>query len=226
MSNRVVVTICGEDYTFIAEESAAYMQKVGTYVSEKMEEVLGASKVGRTDAAVLTAVNIADDLFKVQTEVEQRRSQLKGCLEEAKKLQERMGELEEECAALKGKNERAAQLLSEARAELTEQQKIAEQMKTEASEQREAAEQAKAEAAEQREAAEQAKAEAAEHRESAEQARAEAVEQREVAEKAKAEAAEHREVAEQAKAEAVEQRGVAEQAKAEAAEQREVAEQA
>ena len=62
MSNRVVVTICGEDYTFIAEESAAYMQKVGTYVSEKMEEVLGASKVGRTDAAVLTAVNIADDL--------------------------------------------------------------------------------------------------------------------------------------------------------------------
>ena len=30
MANRVVVTICGEEYTFVAEESAAYMQKVGS----------------------------------------------------------------------------------------------------------------------------------------------------------------------------------------------------
>ena len=40
MANHVVVNICGEDYTFVAEESAAYMQKVGAYVSDKMEEVL------------------------------------------------------------------------------------------------------------------------------------------------------------------------------------------
>ena len=37
MANRVVVTICDEEYTFVAEESAAYMQKVGTYVSEKID---------------------------------------------------------------------------------------------------------------------------------------------------------------------------------------------
>ena len=42
MANHVVVNICGEDYTFVAEESAAYMQKVGAYVSEKMDEVLKA----------------------------------------------------------------------------------------------------------------------------------------------------------------------------------------
>ena len=30
MANRVVVSIGGEDYTFVAEESTAYMQKVGT----------------------------------------------------------------------------------------------------------------------------------------------------------------------------------------------------
>ena len=51
MANHVVVTICGEDYTFVAEESAAYMQKVGSYVNDKMTEVLESSKVGRTDAA-------------------------------------------------------------------------------------------------------------------------------------------------------------------------------
>ena len=66
MANRVVISICGEEYTFIADESAAYMQKVGSYVSEKMEEVLNSAKVGRTDAAILTAANITDELFKAQ----------------------------------------------------------------------------------------------------------------------------------------------------------------
>ena len=40
------------------------MQKVGSYVNDKMSELLDAAKVGRTDAAVLTAVNITDELFK------------------------------------------------------------------------------------------------------------------------------------------------------------------
>ena len=30
MANRVVVSICGVEYTFVAEESASYMQKVGS----------------------------------------------------------------------------------------------------------------------------------------------------------------------------------------------------
>ena len=45
MANRVVINICGEDYTFVAEESAAYMEKVGAYVSGKMQEVLDGAKV-------------------------------------------------------------------------------------------------------------------------------------------------------------------------------------
>jgi len=96
MANRVVVSICGEEYTFVAEESAAYMQKVGSYVSEKMEEVLGGTKVGRTDAAVLTAANIADELFKAQAAAEQLRSQIKGYLDEAGKAQSEVSELKRE----------------------------------------------------------------------------------------------------------------------------------
>ena len=76
MANRVVVTICGEEYTFVAEESAAYMQKVGSYVGDKMAEVLGSAKVGRTDAAILTAVNIADELFKAQAEASELRREV------------------------------------------------------------------------------------------------------------------------------------------------------
>ena len=96
MANRVVISICGEEYTFIADESAAYMQKVGSYVSEKMEEVLNSAKVGRTDAAILTAANIADELFKAQAASEQLRSQIKGYLDEAGRAQSEASELKRE----------------------------------------------------------------------------------------------------------------------------------
>ena len=36
MENRVTVSICGEEYTFVAEEAPSYMQKVGAYVGTKM----------------------------------------------------------------------------------------------------------------------------------------------------------------------------------------------
>ena len=99
MANRVVVPICGEDYTFVAEESAAYMQKVGAYVSDKMAEILDSSKVGRTDA------NIADELFKAQAAAEQLRSQIKGYLDEAGKAQSEVSELKREVFRLQQKLE-------------------------------------------------------------------------------------------------------------------------
>ena len=106
MANRVVVNICGEEYTFVAEESASYMQKVGTYVGDKMSEVLGSAKVGRTDAAVLTAANIADELFKAQAAAEQLRSQIKGYLDEAGKAQAEVSELKRELFRLQQKLDR------------------------------------------------------------------------------------------------------------------------
>ena len=98
MANRVVVNICGEEYTFVAEESASYMQKVGSYVSEKMDEVLNGAKVGRSDAAILT-----DELFKAQAAAEQLRSQIKGYLDEAGKAQAEVSELKREVFRLQQK---------------------------------------------------------------------------------------------------------------------------
>ncbi len=59
------------------------MQKVGSYVNDKMSELLDAAKVGRTDAAVLTAVNITDELFKEREAGDALRRQLKQYLDEA-----------------------------------------------------------------------------------------------------------------------------------------------
>ena len=103
MANRVVVTICGEDYTFVAEESTSYMQKVGAYVGDKMNEILNTAKVGRTDAAILTAANITDELFKAQAASEQLRSQIKGYLDEAGKAQAEASDLKREVFRLQQK---------------------------------------------------------------------------------------------------------------------------
>ena len=91
MANRVVINICGEDYTFVAEESAAYMEKVGAYVSGKMQEVLDGAKV--------------DELFKAQCAPEQLRSQIKGYLDEAGKAQNQVSELKREVFRLQQKLE-------------------------------------------------------------------------------------------------------------------------
>ena len=106
MANRVVVDICGEEYTLIAEESAAYMQRVGSYVGGKMQEVLSGERVGRTDAAVLTAVNIADELFKAQTSAEQLRGQIKSYVDEAGKAQREVSEMKREVFRLQQKLDR------------------------------------------------------------------------------------------------------------------------
>ena len=96
MANRVVISICGEEYTLVADETPSYMQKVGSYVSGKITDVMNAAKVGRTDAAVLTAVNLTDELFKSQTAAEQLRGQIKGYLDEASKAQAEVSELKRE----------------------------------------------------------------------------------------------------------------------------------
>ena len=94
MENRITISICDEEYTFVAEEAPSYMQKVGSYVNDKMSELLDAAKVGRTDAAVLTAVNITDELFKEAGDA--LRRQVKQYLDEASQAKNEVSELKRE----------------------------------------------------------------------------------------------------------------------------------
>ena len=106
MANRVVVNICGDDYTLVAEESPSYIQRVGSYVDGKMREIMDTAKVGRVNAAVLTSVNIADELMKSQETAEQLRGQIKGYADEAAQAQSEVSELKREVFRLQQKLER------------------------------------------------------------------------------------------------------------------------
>lgn len=93
MANRVTMNICGEDYTLVADEPASYMQKVGALVDEKMRELQEDARFSRNEAAVLAAVNIADELFKAQEGTENLRRQLKTYLDEATAAKNEVSEL-------------------------------------------------------------------------------------------------------------------------------------
>ena len=101
MENRVTVSICGEEYTFVAEEAPSYMQKVGAYVGTKMDEMLTGAKVGRTDAAVLA--NIADELFKEREASEALRRQLKQYIDDAAQAKNEVSELKRELFKLQNR---------------------------------------------------------------------------------------------------------------------------
>ena len=83
----------GQEYTLVADESAAYMEKVGALVDERMRQVLDALHVSQTDAAVLAAVNLADELLKNQAAAENLRRQVKNYLDEATQAKNEASEL-------------------------------------------------------------------------------------------------------------------------------------
>ncbi len=96
MENHITVTICGREYNFVADEDSKYVEKIASYVDKKLRETLEATKAGQTDAAVLTAANITDELFKAQDTAENLRSQLKEYLEEASRSKAEISELKRE----------------------------------------------------------------------------------------------------------------------------------
>jgi len=61
----VEIKVFGQTYTVKTDAEEEYIQEVAKYVNEKMDEVLKKTKtVSTLNVAVLTALNIADDLIK------------------------------------------------------------------------------------------------------------------------------------------------------------------
>ena len=103
MENRITVSICGTEYTLIAEESPSYMQKVAALVDARISEIMEGGRINRVDAAVLAAANIADELLKEQTASENLRNQLKDYLDDANKAKAEASDLRREIFKLQQK---------------------------------------------------------------------------------------------------------------------------
>ena len=93
MANRITVSICGDEYTFVAEESTAYMEQVAALVDKKMSEILTGAKVGRSDAAGLAAWDLGGERLESEQTAEQLRHQVKDDLDEATQARNEVSDL-------------------------------------------------------------------------------------------------------------------------------------
>ena len=74
---KIIVKIQGIDYTIVSQESDEYMQKVGLLVDKKMKEITDmAPHLSTALAAVLTAINLADDYCKSEKTLDGLRFQV------------------------------------------------------------------------------------------------------------------------------------------------------
>ena len=119
--NRVDVLIAGKTYTISGYESDEYIQRVGLHVDRKMNEVLKSNNTLSTSiAAVLTALNIADDYYKAhENEIEFKKEVVTSKLEIEKLLAENLV-LEDQNKDLKEKNNNIQIEIAKREAELAE----------------------------------------------------------------------------------------------------------
>lgn len=102
MKNKVVVTIAGREYTMVAVEDETYVHRCASHVDTQLKEILD-GRISQADAAVLAAMNIADQYFKEQEAAENLRRQIKDGLEEANRLKMELSEAKREIFKLENK---------------------------------------------------------------------------------------------------------------------------
>lgn len=82
--NRVVLHICGQDFPIATDNSIEEVRQLGAEIDGKMSEILAASKrVTFAQAAVLVALDYADNVKKSEKSFEALRAQLSGYLSDA-----------------------------------------------------------------------------------------------------------------------------------------------
>lgn len=70
-TRSVEVQILGQNYSVRTEQDAEYVKELASYVDGKLKEIYTvAPNVNHVKAAIMTALGIADELFKIRMEQE------------------------------------------------------------------------------------------------------------------------------------------------------------
>ena len=86
MKNSVKLNICGSDYFLSSEDDEAYMLSIGEEVDARMSDILnGNQRVSTTMAAVLCALDYADERRKANAASDNLRAQIKEYLEDSQR---------------------------------------------------------------------------------------------------------------------------------------------
>ena len=125
--NKTEVLIDGKIYTLSGYESEEYLQRVATYINNKLAELKkldGYARLSQELKSILLELNVADDYFKAKNQVEMFEEEL------AQKDQE-LYDLKHELISTQIKLEDAAKELEALKEQATEYQKQIVKLETE-----------------------------------------------------------------------------------------------
>lgn len=125
--NKTEVLIDGKIYTLSGYESEEYLQRVATYINNKLAELKkldGYARLSQELKSILLELNVADDYFKAKNQVEMVEEEL------AQKDQE-LYDLKHELISIQIKLEDAAKELEALKEQATEYQKQIVKLETE-----------------------------------------------------------------------------------------------
>lgn len=125
--NKTEVLIDGKIYTLSGYESEEYLQRVATYINNKLAELKkldGYARLSQELKSILLELNVADDYFKAKNQVEMVEEEL------AQKDQE-LYDLKHELISTQIKLEDAAKELEALKEQATEYQKQIIKLETE-----------------------------------------------------------------------------------------------
>ena len=125
--NKTEVLIDGKIYTLSGYESEEYLQRVATYINNKLAELKkldGYARLSQELKSILLELNVADDYFKAKNQVEMVE-------EELAQKDQAMYDLKHELISTQIKLEDAAKELEALKEQATEYQKQIVKLETE-----------------------------------------------------------------------------------------------
>lgn len=125
--NKTEVLIDGKIYTLSGYESEEYLQRVATYINNKLAELKkldGYARLSQELKSILLELNVADDYFKAKNQVEMVE-------EELEQKDQELYDLKHELISTQIKLEDAAKELKALKEQATEYQKQIVKLETE-----------------------------------------------------------------------------------------------
>ena len=87
LKTRVAVEICGKEFILISDESEDYMQRTAAEINRRVDETMYRNlRTSRTDAAILTALDLCDENFKLAETNDNMRRQILQYIDEISEL--------------------------------------------------------------------------------------------------------------------------------------------
>lgn len=119
-ASKIKIRVAGAEYTVIAEDDEKYVQSLGKALDMKMAEIMkGNMRISTTQAAIIAALDYADEAFKSTLTADRLRDQIKDYLDDASNAKSKADwarheteSLKKELSSVKSENERLRQELN------------------------------------------------------------------------------------------------------------------